>query len=75
MMNWEEKMLEGMRLLQEGCDENYEDECVNCPFDKYCTALMDAELIDPFVGINFQKEDGEAEAALKGKSKDEQTNT
>ena len=61
MMNWKEKMLEGMRLLQEGCVDNPSwGECVNCPFDKYCTALMDAELIDPFDGVNFQKEDGEA---------------
>ena len=60
MMDWKEKMLEGMRLLQEGCDENPSGECVNCPFDKYCTALMNAELINPFTGIDFQNENGDA---------------
>lgn len=54
-MNWAQKMLEGMRLIREACDSNEEwSKCDKCPFDKYCTALMEVDLIDPFEGVNWE---------------------
>lgn len=51
MMDWKQKMTEGMRLISEACNANDEwDKCKECPFDAYCTALMDENLIDPFEG-------------------------
>ena len=52
MNKWQKQMLEGMRLMQEACGANGQwNHCCECPFDAYCTALMDAELIDPFDGL------------------------
>lgn len=51
MMDWKQKMAEGMRLISEACNANGEwDKCKECPFDKYCTALMEADLISLFEG-------------------------
>ena len=48
-------MTEGMRLIREACNTNVEwDKCKECPFDKYCTALMDENLIDPFEGLDWE---------------------
>lgn len=55
-MDWQKKMLEGMRLMQEACSDNgHWTKCHICPFDSYCTALMDAELIDSFEGLQDEK--------------------
>ena len=55
-MDWKEKMLIGMKQIQEACQENKEwCKCKECPFDEYCTALMDEELIDPLEGIDFKE--------------------
>lgn len=52
MKEWQKKMVQGMRLMQEACAENGAwNECKNCPFGHFCTALMDAALIDPFEGL------------------------
>lgn len=54
-MDWKQKMLEGMRLVREACEANGEwNKCDHCPFDKYCTALMEADLIDPFGGVTWE---------------------
>lgn len=51
MMDWKQKMTEGMRLISEACNANSEwDKCKECPFDAYCTALMEADLINLFEG-------------------------
>ena len=56
MNQWQKKMLEGMRLMQEACKENGQwNQCCECPFDAYCTALMDAELLDPFKGVQDEE--------------------
>lgn len=55
MMDWKQKMAEGMRLMREACTANSDwSKCKECPFDKYCTALMEAELIDPFEGLDWE---------------------
>ena len=39
-MNWKEKILEGMKLIKQGCFENKNwNDCKFCPFDKYCTYI------------------------------------
>ena len=54
MNQWQKKMLEGMRIMQEACKDNeHWNQCCECPFDKFCTAIMDAGLFDPFEGINW----------------------
>ena len=53
-MGWKEKMTAGMQMIADACGENGEwNECKNCPFDKFCTALMNAELVDPFGIIDW----------------------
>lgn len=48
-------MLEGMRLMLEACGENDAwHGCHRCPFDEYCTALMDAAKIDPLTGLDWE---------------------
>lgn len=55
MMDWQKKMLEGMRLMLEACGENDQwHNCHRCPFDEYCTALMDAAQIDPLTGLDWE---------------------
>ena len=38
-MTWDEKIIKGMQLIQEGCEEtgDYED-CSDCPFKEICEA-------------------------------------
>ena len=44
-------MKKGMEMIAKACKENDNwTKCADCPFDSYCTALMTAELIDPFEG-------------------------
>lgn len=51
---WQEKMIEGMRLIKEACQANDSwNKCHNCPFDQYCSALMEAEIIDQYQGIDW----------------------
>ncbi len=60
-MDWKSKMFLGMKMIQRACQENEEwDHCAECPFDTYCTALMEKNLIDPFEGLNFANENGDA---------------
>ena len=55
MMTWQAKMAQAMDMMQEACNENKDwDKCHTCPFDDFCTALMDAELIEPYGGINWK---------------------
>ena len=55
MMDWKQKMTEGMRLMREACNANGEwNKCHHCPFDRYCTALMVDGLIDPFEGLDWE---------------------
>ena len=37
-MDWKEKILTGMKLINEGCKEaeNSFSSCVKCPFEPYC---------------------------------------
>ena len=53
MKEWQVKMLDGMRLIQEACRENDEwHECNNCPFDEYCEAAMEMDVLeDPWDGM------------------------
>ncbi len=54
MMEWQKKMLEGMRLMQEACNKNSDwTKCHTCPFDLYCTALMGVKLFNPLEGIEW----------------------
>ncbi|MDV3429540.1 MAG: hypothetical protein LIR50_21370 [Bacillota bacterium] len=55
MMTWQAQMAQAMDTIQKVCKEqNKWDRCAECPFDRFCTALMEAELIDPFEGINWK---------------------
>ena len=55
MMDWQAKMAQAMDMIQEICKEQDGwNNCASCPFDRYCTALMDANLIDPFKGIDWK---------------------
>lgn len=39
-MTWLEKIKEGMELIASGCDDNKSwENCINCPFEKYCDAI------------------------------------
>ena len=58
-MDWKSKMSLGMKMIQEACQDNEKwNHCAECPFDAYCTALMDENLIDPFEGVNFVNGNG-----------------
>ena len=52
-LSWQQQMREGMRLCIEACRANeWWTKCYNeCPFSDWCDALMDAGVIDPFVGL------------------------
>ena len=40
-MSWDDKILEGMQLIREGCRENKEwSNCSKCPFDECCDKIM-----------------------------------
>ena len=43
-MNWIEKIATGMELIRQGCEDGgngaFKD-CLNCPFNRYCTILYD----------------------------------
>ena len=53
-MSWVNQMAKAMAMMQEACEANGEwNRCGDCPFNVYCTALMDAKLIDPCVGLDF----------------------
>lgn len=55
MKEWQKKMLKGMSMMREACGANGEwNKCKECPFDAYCTALMEANLIDPFEGLDWE---------------------
>lgn len=55
MSSWKKEMSKAMDKIQEICKEQDGwNNCPECPFDRYCTALMDAELVDPFEGINWK---------------------
>ena len=55
---WQLKMAQAMDVMQEACEENKDwSKCHLCPFDTFCTALMDAKLIDPHEGINWEYAD------------------
>lgn len=52
MMEWQKKMLEGMRLMQEACAEvGSWNDCRKCPFGRYCDTLMENDDIDSFMGL------------------------
>ena len=55
MMDWTDKMRFGMMTMMEACKENKRwDLCRDrCPFDEYCTALMEAKLISMYEGLDF----------------------
>ena len=57
-LKWVLKMDEAMALLQEACESNGDWTACNkhCPFSDYCTALMDAGLVDPFKGLDFSED-------------------
>lgn len=39
---WMYKIAQGMALIKEGCAMNeYWSDCDYCPFDEYCSAIMD----------------------------------
>lgn len=53
-MKWINHMKEAMKAVEAACAENTMwDRCRECPFDDYCTALMDAELFGPRDGAVF----------------------
>ena len=53
-MKWIKHMEEAMKAVEAACAENTMwDRCRECPFDDYCTALMDAELFEPRGGAFF----------------------
>ena len=53
-MDWKDKMRKGMKLIKEACQENEGwSSCSKCPFDIFCTGLMEKNLIDPFEGVNW----------------------
>lgn len=53
---WQLKIAQAMDVMQEACAENDSwAKCCECPFDIFCTALMDAELFDPKEGIKWEE--------------------
>ena len=39
-MDWKEEILEGMKLIKEGCsDISSWGKCQDCPFNTYCTVI------------------------------------
>lgn len=41
-MGWENKILAGMKLIKEGCEENEQwASCSTCPFDDYCNLIIE----------------------------------
>lgn len=47
-MDWKEKILEGMKLIREGCKGNASwVNCCECPYDEYCTAMMSRDYESP----------------------------
>ena len=57
-LKWVLQMDEAMTLMQEACQNNHDWTACrrHCPFDEYCTALMDAKLVDPNLGLDFSAE-------------------
>lgn len=54
MMTWQTKMGQAMDAMREACRENNDwTKCHTCPFDIYCTALMDVKLFNPLEGIEW----------------------
>ncbi|MBR4155419.1 MAG: hypothetical protein IKU01_01770 [Bacteroidales bacterium] len=58
MKDWKDTVREGMKLIQKGCRENEEwNGCAECPFDVYCTILMEDDTIEDevskFEGIRW----------------------
>ena len=50
MDDWKKKVLEGMKLIREGCKENTDTSwlsCYECPYDEYCTAIMSRNYESP----------------------------
>jgi len=48
-MDWKTKILEGMKLIKQGCSENEMwTDCHKCPFTKYCDLCIDEEM---WVGV------------------------
>lgn len=35
-MTWDEKIIKGMQLIHEGCEET--EDCKDCPFEEVCDA-------------------------------------
>lgn len=47
-MNWQEKILGGMKLLKEGCadkHENLDNQCKDCSFMKICRLISEDRYI------------------------------
>jgi len=46
-MDWIAEMRAGMEMMQEACRKNTEwNKCSECPFDEYCTILMEQSVKD-----------------------------
>ena len=47
-MDWKEKIKKGLELIKEGCtnQDNWK-ECYKCPFNDYCTTLMENGGVTP----------------------------
>ena len=47
MMDWKEKMQQGIKLIQEACNEDStKKDCRDCPFEKICDVLVDTHWND-----------------------------
>lgn len=47
MMDWKEKIQQGMKLLYDGCtDDSHDKDCHDCPFNKICDVLVDTHWND-----------------------------
>ena len=46
-MDWKEKMQQGIKLIQEACNEDStKKDCHDCPFEKICDVLVDTHWND-----------------------------
>jgi hypothetical protein len=60
MTEWQTKIYDGMKLLQEGCELCTDDRnarCKDCPFDKICDEFfIKCGAPDSWIGIYITKE-------------------
>lgn len=59
-MTWVDEMKEAMKMMKNACAKNNSwNECEDCPFDIYCTYMMDGaikNIKEPITPCDFKTE-------------------